>query len=77
MNNIKFEVDKLHEKIGSNVKRIREEKKFTQLELAIAIGQKSTTIISQAELGKNKHFNLEQLYKISKILDCDIKDFCK
>lgn len=53
-NKIDFEVKELHKKIGTNAKRIREEKNFTQLELAIAIGQKSTTIISQAELGTKK-----------------------
>ena len=58
-----------------NVKRMRVEKKLTQLELAMAIGQKSTTIISQAELGSKKHFNIEQLYKLSKVLNCDINDF--
>lgn len=76
-NKIDLEVKELHKKIGTNAKRIREEKNFTQLELAIAIGQKSTTIISQAELGTKKHFNIEQLYKISKILECDINDFFK
>ena len=69
------EVNKLHKQIGINVKKIREKRKITQLDLAISIGQKSTTIISQAELGSKKHFNIEQLYKISKVLHCDIKDF--
>ena len=41
----------------------------------MSIGQKSTTIISQAELGTKKHFNIEQLYKIAKVLKCDIQDF--
>ena len=74
---IDLEVHDLHKRIGINVKERREEKNFTQLELAFAIGQKSTTIISQAELGTKKHFNIEQLYKIAKVLECDIKDFCK
>ena len=69
------EIKKFHKKIGQNVKKIRSEKNMTQLELSHAIGQKSTTIISQAELGSNKHFNIEQLYKISKVLDCDVRDF--
>ena len=75
MENINEEVKNLHKKIGLNVKRLREEKKITQLELAMAIGQKSTTIISQAELGTKKHFNIEQLYKISKVLECEIEKF--
>jgi len=72
---IDLEVCELHKQIGINVKNIRKKKNFTQLELAIAIGQKSTTIISQAEIGSKKHFNIEQLYKISKILECDLSDF--
>ena len=75
MKNIDIEVSELHKKIGMNVKRMRLEKKLTQLELAMAIGQKSTTIISQAELGSKKHFNIEQLYKLSKVLNCEINDF--
>lgn len=68
-------MEAFHKKIGQNVKKYREEKGLTQLELSQSIGHKTTTIISQAELGKKKHFNLEQLYKISKILDCKICDF--
>jgi len=75
MKNIDLEVAELHKKIGMNVKRLRLEKKLTQLELAMAIGQRSTTIISQAELGSKKHFNIEQLYKLSKVLNCEISDF--
>ena len=75
MKNIDLEVAELHKKIGMNVKRLRLEKKLTQLELAMAIGQNSTTIISQAELGSKKHFNIEQLYKLSKVLNCEISDF--
>ena len=67
----------LHRKIGINVKEIREQKGFSQHDLALAIGHKSSTIVSQAELSKNKHFNIEQLYKIAKILDCKICDFIK
>jgi len=66
------EVEKLHRQIGANVKKKREEKGMTQLQLAMAIGQKSTTIISQAELASNKRFNINQLYKISKVLNCNI-----
>ncbi len=70
-------VKHFHKLIGENVKRIREEKGFSQRALSLEIGQESTTIISQAELGKHKHFNIEQLYKISKILDVDICEFFK
>ena len=70
-----IDVLELHKRIGINVKHLREKNGFSQLQLAIAIGQKSTTIISQAELGSKKHFNIEQLYKISKVLNCHMSDF--
>jgi len=69
------EIIDLHKKIGKNVQLKRAEKGLTQLKLAEDIGHSSTTIISQAELGSKKHFNIEQLYKISKILECNIADF--
>ena len=71
------EVLELHKLIGKNVKRIRMEKKFSQRSLSLSIGQESTTVVSQAELGKVKHFNVEQLYKISKVLGVDICEFFK
>lgn len=72
---INEEIIDLHKKIGQNVQLKRVEKGFTQLKLAEAIGHSSTTIISQAEIGSKKHFNIEQLYRISKILECNIADF--
>ena len=68
------EIEEFHQKIGQNVKDLRESKKLSQIQLSLEIGQKSTTIISQAELGKGKRFNLTHLYKIAKVLDCDICD---
>ena len=71
------EVKSFHTLIGKNVKRIREEKGLSQRALSLAIGQESTSIISQAELGRNKHFNIEQLYKISKELNVNFCEFFK
>ena len=68
-------VEEMHVVIGKNVKKLREKRGLSQQDLSLAIGQNSTTIISQAELGKKKHFNLEHLYLISNVLDCDICDF--
>lgn len=63
------ELDNFYKKIGANVKKYREEKGITQMELAHAIGDNSVGHISKAELNKyDKHFNLEQLYKIARIL---------
>ena len=69
-------IDDVYKKIGENVKKIREEKGVTQLELAIMIGFRSVGFISQAETYKNKqHFNIAHLTKIAYVLKVDIKDF--
>ena len=70
------ELDSFYKKIGANVKRIRKEKDITQMQLALAINHNSVGHVAKAELCKyGKHFNLEQLYKIAKVLDVDISDF--
>lgn len=62
--------------IGQNVKRIRESKGMSQLELAHKIGHKSVSIISCAEIHHNKQrFNVEHLLKIAFILEVDVKVF--
>ncbi len=69
-------IDTFYKKVGSNVKKLREKKGFSQLQLAHAIGHNSVGHIAKAELYKyNKRFSLEQLYKISLVLEVDIKEF--
>jgi len=68
-------IDKFYMKIGTNVKKYRVKKGYTQLQLALALNHKSVGLVSQAELYlKKQHFNLEHLYKIAYILECDILD---
>jgi len=68
-------VDNFHKQIGINVKKQRELKGYTQLQLSQALGHKSVGLVSQAELYlKKQHFNLEHLYKIAFILECDISE---
>lgn len=68
----------LYRVIGSNVKNARLSKGVSQLDLALAIGHKSVSSIAKAEsLIENKHFNIEQLYKISKALDVEVSIFFK
>ena len=68
--------EQLHKKVGRNVKKIRKEKNISQLELAYAIGYKSVSPISCAEIYYNKiHFNVEQLAKISYVLDVSMASF--
>ena len=46
------------------------------MDLALTIGHKSVSTIGKIEAGlENKHYNLEHLYKISKALQVDIKEF--
>lgn len=73
-----FNLNEFHKRIGHNVKRIRQEKGISQLALSQAIGHKSVSVISYAEIYyKNYHFNLEHLGKISFVLDVDISEFFK
>jgi len=70
--------DALHIRIGKNVSRLRKEAGFSQLELSLEIGNKSPSLLSSAEVYKNKrHFNITQLHKIAKVLDIDICEFFK
>jgi len=63
-------------KIGQNVKKIREKKNISQLDLALTLGYKSVSVISLGELYKNKkHFNIAHLAKIAKVLDVSICEF--
>ena len=68
-------IDNFYKQVGINVKIYRELKGYTQLQLSQALGHKSVGLVSQAELYlKKQHFNLEHLYKIAYILECDITE---
>ena len=70
------EIESFYKKVGYNVKKQRELKGYTQLQLSQALGHKSVGLVSQAELYLRKqHFNLEHLYKMAYILECDIAKF--
>lgn len=70
------EIEDLHKSIGQNVKKFRTEKGLTQLDLSLEMGYKSVSLVSACEPYTNgKHFNVEHLYKISKILDIPISSF--
>ena len=69
-------VKTIHETIGANVQRIRQEKGISQLKLSYAIGHKSVSTISCAEIYHNGlHFNIEHLAKIAYVLETDICEF--
>ena len=64
------DIRKFQIQVAQNVKKIRKEKGVTQTELALTIGHKSVSTIGKIEANlDNKHYNLEQLYKISRALD--------
>ena len=70
--------DELYILIGRNVARLRNEANLSQLELSLEMGNKSSSLVSVAELYANKRkFNIAQLHKIAKILDIDICEFFK
>lgn len=71
------EMENFHNKIAKNVKRIRQEKSLTQLDLALELGFKNSSFISHAENPKltKHHYSLEHLYKISKVLDTNLNKF--
>ncbi len=70
------ELENFYKIIGNNVKKVRQNKSVTQMQLANAIGHNSVGHIAKAELNKyGKHFSIENLYKISKILDVPISVF--
>ena len=70
------ELESFYKIIGNNVKKVRQNKSITQMHLANAVGHNSVGHIAKAELNKYaKHFSIENLYKISKILDVPISVF--
>lgn len=70
------EIQSIYKLIGENVKFYRTQKEITQLQLSYEMGYKSVSLVSAAELcNDGKHFNIEHLYKISKILDIPIGKF--
>lgn len=67
------EINEFYRKIGENVKSARLDAKVSQLDLALSIGIKSVAFYSNCEsLRYDKHFNLEHVYKISKVLGVNI-----
>ena len=74
----KTKIDDFYKKIGENVKKCRAEKGVSQLTLAILIGHKTTSFLSNCENYKNKeHFNLEHLFLIANVLEVDMAELIK
>lgn len=78
MNDLELENygEKILDIVSLNVKKYREQKGLTQMQLALEIGMSGGAYLGRAEIRKNKHhFNIKHLAKIAKILDVDIKKF--
>ena len=64
--------------VSSNVKKYREKKGFTQMQLALEIGMSGGAYLGKAELRKNNHhFNIRHIAKISKVLGIEIAELFK
>ena len=64
--------------VSSNVKKYRQKRGYSQMQLALEIGMSSGAYLGRAELRKdNHHFNIKHLAKISKVLDIPIASFFK
>ena len=67
--------DQVLDTVSANVKKYREEKGFTQMQLALEIGMSGGAYLGRAELRKkNHHFNIRHIAKISKVLGVEIED---
>lgn len=68
-----------HQRVASNVKKYRKSKNVTQLDLAIEMGMKNSSFISNVENPKLPihHYSIEHLYKIATILEVDMCEFFK
>lgn len=70
------EIEEFYKIVGKNVRKYRLLRGLTQLDLSFEMGNKSVSLVSACEPCTNgKHFNIEHLYKISKILDVEIEKF--
>ncbi len=68
-----IDIEESHKIIGKNVAKYRKGKKISQLELSLCLGHKSVSIVASAErFYRKKHFNIEHLLRISKILNIPI-----
>lgn len=66
-------IEDIHKKIGNNVAKYRKRAGISQLDLSLKLGHKSVSIVASAEnFYKGKHFNINHLFGISKILNINV-----
>lgn len=71
------EIEEIYKTISNNVKRVRKEKGLTQTDVALAMGFTTATFFTNAENSNGKHFNLEHIIKIARILNVEISELVK
>lgn len=72
------ELEEFYKQIGANVAKHRKQKGMSQLDLSLAMGQRSISVVSKAEnYSHKKKFNLEHIYKIAKVLDIEPHELLK
>ena len=64
--------------ISYNIKKIRQNKKISQSDIALAMGFTTPTFYTNAEnYNQGKHFNLEHIIRIANYLEVNISEFFK
>ncbi|WP_299083371.1 helix-turn-helix transcriptional regulator [uncultured Campylobacter sp.] len=72
------EIRNFYVQISTNVRKLRESKGMSQLEMALSMDISSVAFYSNCESCRyDKHFNLEHIYKISKILGVEVGEIFK
>ena len=72
------EIRNFYLQISTNVRKLRENKGISQLDMALSMDIKSVAFYSNCESCRyDKHFNLEHIYKISKILGIEVGEIFK
>lgn len=67
------EIEEKYKLISKNIKRMRLANKITQESIALSMGFTTATFYTNAENNRQgKHFNLEHIIKISKIMNIPI-----
>ncbi|WP_263831711.1 helix-turn-helix transcriptional regulator [Sulfurospirillum oryzae] len=70
------EVMKFYADVSNKIKQLRTEANMTQLDLSLEIGIKSVAFYSNCENNRyGKHFNLEHIYKITKVFNMPLSFF--
>jgi len=69
------EIEGFYRAVSQRIRRLREERSISQLDLALEIGIRSVAFYSNCECCRyGKHFNLEHIYKISRALNVSMSE---